>query len=141
MSDNQDLTNSMWNHCRLSGLELDCKIAELEGLPYFQKHFTCWLEATENTPTRFFGPSEYWNDIGPIIHRDQIFLRPPHDMHVVGGPNAGWNHFHVWTATVSARIRTYTNQNGVNNCVGRGCGETPMLAAARAYVVSKIGDQ
>ncbi|MBR8344679.1 phage protein NinX family protein [Burkholderia ambifaria] len=87
-----------------------------------------------------------WFIAGPIIHRDQIFLDAPHEIHIHTGPCAGWSEESKWSATVSARTRTWsTGPNDIANMVGgrvgRGRGETPMIAAMRAKVASHFGDE
>ncbi|WP_233343661.1 phage protein NinX family protein [Burkholderia cepacia] len=87
-----------------------------------------------------------WFVAGPIIERDHIFLDAPHDRHIHGGPNAGWHNEPQWSATVSARTRTWSTgkddiANLVGGRVGRGRGENPMVAAMRAKVASHFGDE
>lgn len=85
--------------------------------------------------------SSDWSFGGPIIEADQIFLDPPHDVHRHGGTQPGWSHVMEWSATVSARTRTYPNPNFLDKpnwpgCVGRGAGPTALIAAMRAVVAS-----
>ncbi|WP_175837077.1 phage protein NinX family protein [Burkholderia anthina] len=87
-----------------------------------------------------------WFTAGPIIERDQIFLDAPHDRHIHGGPNAGWHNEPQWSATVSARTRTWSTgpddiANRIGGRVGRGRGATPQIAAMRAKVASHFGDE
>jgi hypothetical protein len=93
-----------------------------------------------------FRPSTKWSDGGPIIERDQIFLQPPSEVHYNGGPNHGWHRYDHWRATVSARTRTLPPQGELGTMigkggVGRGAGETPLIAAMRAKVASHYGDE
>lgn len=93
-----------------------------------------------------FLPSSVWAIGGPIIERDQIFLQPPSEVHYNGGPNHGWRRYDHWRATVSARTRTLPPKNETQDAisirgVGRGAGETPLLAAMRAKVASHYGDE
>jgi hypothetical protein len=106
----------------------------------------CETRFGEQWDWSYFAPSRAWMDGGPIIERDQIFLQPPRDVHYNGGPNAGWKRYDQWTATVSARTRTYRNPNKdaadlFPGCVGRGAGETPLIAAMRAKVASHYGEE
>lgn len=99
----------------------------------------------------FFSPSTSWATGGPIIERDQIFLEPPHDVHRLnygpdGKPKGCWQSFETWHATVSARTRTWAAgpddpAHMVGGRVGRGEGETPLIAAMRAKVASHYGDE
>ena len=95
---------------------------------------------------RSYKPSEHWSDGGPIIERDQIFLTPPSHEHSSGGPNAGWKNYAHWRATVSAATRTLPPANETQAAlnvrpVGRGTGETALIAAMRAKVASHYGDE
>ncbi|MFM0432336.1 DUF2591 family protein [Paraburkholderia aspalathi] len=90
--------------------------------------------------------SSEWAYGGPIVERDQIFLQPPSEVHYNGGPNAGWRRYDHWRATVSARTRTLPPKNEFQESfnvrgVGRGAGETALLAAMRAKVASHYGDE
>ncbi|MDE2470453.1 MAG: DUF2591 family protein [Bradyrhizobium sp.] len=90
--------------------------------------------------------SSSWCAGGPTIESDQIFLQPPSDVHYNGGPNHGWQRYDYWRATVSARTRTLPPGNAVQEAlnvrgVGRGAGETPLIAAMRAKVASHYGEE
>ncbi|GMG89653.1 hypothetical protein Cmtc_08730 [Cupriavidus sp. TKC] len=92
-----------------------------------------------------FAPSVAWHEGGPIIERDQIFLNPPTTVHYQGGPNAGWKVYDHWRATVSAATRTLPPKNEFQEqmkirSVGRGAGETALIAAMRAKVASHFGE-
>lgn len=119
-------TKSKIERCNLSGNELDAKVSELEGtdvLPY----------------------STDWAIGGPIIERDLIYLDPPSLVHYNPG---GYVDHKLWSATVSSKTRERVNQNMSQddalvklcphtlNTVGRGEGETALIAAMRAYVDS-----
>lgn len=93
-----------------------------------------------------FHVSNYWGAAGPIIERDQIFLSPPRDVHMLnlkadGTPRGIWQSYENWQATVSARTRTIPNPNAPHRprIVGRGEGPTPLIAAMRAKVASHYG--
>ena len=62
-----------------------------------------------------FEPSEHWGDGGPIIEREKISLN-----HEDGG----------WIATRCE-----------SPCVSEEYGKTPLIAAMRCYVASKLGDE
>ncbi|WP_447639530.1 hypothetical protein [Pandoraea norimbergensis] len=109
----------MWNKCALEGEELDRRVGELLNsgdLPY----------------------STSWAIGGPLIESNEVFLEAPSRVHINGGPNNGWHDLPFWRATVSSRVRTYPNPNSAlyPGCVGRGMGETPLIAAMRAIVMS-----
>lgn len=134
----------------LHGALLDAWVARAEGNTVAThtydggRHYTLYF-ASGDTPS----VPEYstdWSAGGPIIERDQIYVQPPCDVHYNGGPNAGWKRYDEWTATVSARTRTLPPQNELSKMighggVGRGAGETPLIAAMRAKVASHYGDE
>ncbi|WP_186200644.1 DUF2591 domain-containing protein [Burkholderia gladioli] len=71
-----------------------------------------------------FAPSTDWSDGGPIIERARIDLKAP--------PNMDAPDEHVdWAASVPDPNVAYTREY---------FGETPLIAAMRAYVASKFGD-
>lgn len=118
--------------CELIGGLLDYWVARSEGMDHATASFV--------VPAHAY--STDWEFGGPIIERDQIFLDPPHDTHV---HRQGWIREPLWTATVSARTRTWSTDpddaaNMVGGRVGRGAGETPLVAAMRAKVASHYGD-
>lgn len=133
----------------LSGALLDYWVAKAEGLPLCEE-WNCAMSGifvgTGVGDLRLYRPSEYWLDGGPIIERDQIFLTPPSEEHSNGGPNHGWRRYDHWRATVSARTRTLPPKNETQvelniRLVGRGAGETALIAAMRAKVASHFGDE
>jgi hypothetical protein len=107
----------MWTKVMLEGAELDAAVARVLDLP----------------PVAY---STDWAAGGLLIEQNEVFLDPPHDMHVHGGPNAGWNRYTVWTATVSSRVRTYPVTGQKQGHVGRGAGPTALIASMRAIVAS-----
>lgn len=120
----------------LIGPLLDYWVARCEGMTHDAAAFV--------VPAHAY--SSDWNYGGPIIETDQIFLNPPSEVHYNGGPNHGWRRYDHWRATVSARTRTLPPKNdfqqsfGVRG-VGRGAGETALLAAMRAKVASHYGEE
>lgn len=138
----------------LSGALLDYWVARAEGATGVrvlsdEKGEFAVAEFTLDSSAKVTGayyPSTNWLDGGPIIERDQIFLQPPSEVHYNGGPNHGWRRYNHWRATVSARTRTLSPKNEVQEAmnvrgVGRGAGDTPLLAAMRAKVASHYGDE
>ncbi|NSX15012.1 hypothetical protein HTY52_13090 [Cupriavidus taiwanensis] len=116
------MTIELWNKCALEGRALDERVASLLGI--WEMPF-----------------STDWTCGRPLVERNQVFLQPPTTVHVNGGPNAGWHQYPFWRATVSADVRTYPNPNAIpglrtGGCVGRGMGDTPLVAAMRAIVMS-----
>lgn len=113
----------MWTNCMLEDADLDAEVtkwAREVGLVDFGVSLR---------------PTQRPEHAMQLIESQQIFLSPPHDVHRSGGPNAGWEDYPHWQATVSARTRTFKKPNG-SDCVGRGIGPTAAIAAARAFVAS-----
>lgn len=70
--------------------------------------------------------SEYWSDGGPIIEKEGIAIRPHTSTNgVVESWRAGWQ----WPCDTKEQAR--------NDYLGR----TPLVAAMRAFVASKFGDE
>lgn len=67
----------------------------------------------DDTSPSLFAPSSNWAQGGPIIERERIEL--------LAGPDAGWN--------------------AVAPVFVDGIGPTPLIAAMRAFVKSKLGDR
>lgn len=112
---------SVYERCMLSGEALDKEISSI-------------VESQTVCPF-----STDWNFGGPLIERDHVYLVPPHDAHLnFGNGRVEWVKQNLWTATVSARTRTRLNPNDpeLPETVGRGCGETPLIAAMRAIADS-----
>jgi len=117
----------------LSGIALDWAVAKAEGL----------LE-----PKEFFGkmvPSvvldmEYWTDGTPMVRLNpcpDVYYRAEYDPSTSwqhGGPIIEcefiglqrWNEEHEWAADIGGGFEQY--------------GPTPLIAAMRVYVASKLGD-
>lgn len=131
----------------LSGALLDYWVAVAQGNQEVRiRADACEMRIHPDFEFMPYSPSTAWAHGGPIIERDQIFLDPPHDVHYNGGPNAGWKRYDQWSATVSARTRTLPPNEtlkalGMPGGVGRGAGETPLIAAMRAKVASHYGDE
>lgn len=75
----------------------------------------------------FFEPSSLWDHGGPIIERERIVVTP-------SGP-IGWGAFRPTGIEVSATFVLYSGLGVVS------AGPTPLIAAMRAYVASKFGDE
>lgn len=94
-----------------------------------------------------YRPDEDWEIGGPLIASNQVYLEPPHDVHraflneKTGRVSGIWQTYESWHATVSARVRTLPPKHeGFPGLVGRGEGETPLIAACRAIVTSHRGE-
>jgi hypothetical protein len=70
----------------------------------------------------FAGFSQYWDIGGPIIERERIWLAYESD-NGEGGSD--------WVATIGADFASHLHETG----------PTPLIAAMRAYVASKFGEE
>lgn len=138
--------NSLWERCMLEGADLDSAVATILGVKH---QIVKTIGGTELVPvcTEFlkdpydvrigpYQPSTNWVIAGPLIEKEQIYLVPPHSMHVCGGPTPGWHTIRVWRATVSNRIEERGTLNE-RKIFGRGSGPTSLIAAMRAIVDSR----
>jgi hypothetical protein len=90
----------------LKGAALDWAVAKCEGLKL------------GGLP---YNPSSNWKYGGPIIEREQIFVKP--------------------TAKLAKGWRTYQRDPAGNGICNSQYGPTPLIAAMRCYVASKLGDE
>jgi hypothetical protein len=93
-------------------------------------------------PSRFillgvlFAPSTSWQDGGPIIERERILLSPlPEDWRAVHTPSG--NHPPNDTA-IELEGGEYLQESSPRVAVH---GATPLIAAMRAFVASKLGEE
>lgn len=77
-----------------------------------------------------FEPSENWGDGGPIIEREGVELVRGNDLYFPKGNENGEFYEPLWIAT---RIE--------GPAVSEAWGTTPLIAAMRCYVASKLGDE
>lgn len=106
----------------LTGPALDWAVAKAQGNKYGSVTFDPYTKRVYETLGLMqvgydFRPSSDWKTGGPIIERESINLNKEHDgIHaVIMEP-----HGHDWTEIV---------------------GSTPLIAAMRCYVASKLGDE
>lgn len=115
----------------LSGALLDAAVAKAEGyasadavpLELRGEH---WDEAMDTGGYFDWRPSELWHQAGPIIDRERIDLESPDGFH--GGH---------WGAIAWGSAEQAPGQHGGFT----GTGRTAMIAAMRAYVASKFGEE
>jgi hypothetical protein len=82
--------------------------------PYNNKwEFSCSLLAD-------YSPSYYWDQAGPIIERERIFIKP-------------CTSSNLWRSYIMSK----TGEGVSHSCIG----ERPLIAAMRCYVHSKLGDE
>jgi hypothetical protein len=95
----------------LQGPALDWAVSEIEG------NGGVWYESDKEVV--LFIPSTSWEHGGPIIERERIGVEP-------------WGTDKTWLA------QTY---NEAGRILQRQYGPTPLIAAMRCYVASKLGDE
>ena len=100
----------------LTLLALDWAVAECEGMEgEFKNYSGAFIESTYN-------PSGDWMQGGPIIEREEISISREFASSRV-----------EWAAWTPAPIR--------DDAEAFGYGPTPLIAAMRCYVASKLGDE
>lgn len=104
----------------LTGAALDWAVAKCEGWEYDDPE-------TPSRDDRNYKPSINWKQGGPIIEREHFAI----DYYPDGGhPDGG-----EWLVTSPA----YETDAGIP--LHQGFGPTPLIAAMRCYVASKLGDE
>ena len=103
----------------LTGAALDWAVAEADGLKTETWHTNAITVLYPGAP-RFvpFMPSRDWRVGGPIIERERINT-------TANLPSTGW----------------YATNPSKGQCVPFGLSPTPLVAAMRCYVASKLGDE
>jgi len=128
----------------LSGALLDAAVAKAEGLQTVPAAVSfCYILMPFGT-TKKYSPSRNWSDGGPIIERERIVCWPvtryeeppnPKDWDI---ERKGWAALHP----ESKGLGYYMPEGGILDVGDRDgiFGPTPLIAAMRAYVASKLGD-
>jgi hypothetical protein len=109
----------------LEGALLDAAVAMAEGeRPQLYGVRECLLEPKEEFGAlRHYRVSSDWQTAGPIIERERISIRVYPD------------------GEVSADVAAEFAGGEIIGSLARGDGPTPLLAAMRAYVASKFGEE
>lgn len=104
---------------------LDWAVAKCEfPRPNYSEQDWLAYTATEPVPGRFrWSPSTSWSQGGPIIEREGIRIER-------------WRNTDAWVAQMSEAVE-YAGFKGYH----RHSGPTPLIAAMRCYVASKLGDE
>ena len=98
----------------LTGAALDWAVAKCEGFP--ARDYCPHDKYYRDSENKWFCPSEDWEQAGPIIERERISV---------------WARGNEWAAE-----SFIPNQQGHEQI-----GPTPLVAAMRCYVASKLGDE
>ena len=109
----------------LKGLALKWAVAKCEGKQIYLSHTKrCWLTLDYTNPNPRTGtvwsPSSNWAQGGPIIEREKIGFWA-YTLDEEGNENPGW-----YAETFEGYVAN---------------GKTPLIAAMRCYVASKLGDE
>ena len=100
----------------LTGAALDWVVAKCEGYKISKMHAFDGERACMGVIGQSYSPSTKWAQGGPIIEREWI------DLHCVNDS--------LWEAECPA-----------TGGLAMQCGPTPLIAAMRCYVYSKLGDE
>jgi len=109
----------------LEGAQLDAAVALAEGktvLTDFEPG--CWVATGFPEGFAPFSPSSNWSEAGPIIDRELIAILTP------------WRTGAHWEAMVRP-VLTHDGYESDHEAEG----PTPLIAAMRAFVASKFGEQ
>lgn len=109
---------------QLSGAALDWAVAKCEGFDAlrYETSRVRTLHRRDDAQPRAYAPSTDWTQGGPIIEREKLELRP------------GLYHSELWACWGQT-------QHGERNSQQGKIGPTPLIAAMRCYVASKLGDE
>ncbi len=112
----------------LQDAELDYWVAKAEGLPVVRLEcgdgFECYPDEAPLSAGYYYKFSRSWAEAGPIIEREKIATFP------------------VWYAPASDFAWGATEPGyAVNYSAPMAVGPTPLIAAMRAYVASKFGEE
>ena len=98
--------------------QIDWLVAKCEGLEiYFDDGVVCLKGQPFDSNGHYWLPTQKWAQGGQIIKREHISLIAPHD------------DIDVWEAYHPTRVHDESY------------GPTPLIAAMRCYVASKLGDE
>jgi Protein of unknown function (DUF2591) len=105
----------------LTGKALDWAVAKAQGFSYekYQQYRDAWLTAIYR-PSHW-KPSEDWSQCGPIIERERLEVTP-------------------WGVDGEWRAQDFYEPSPGVPCAEQ-YGPTPLIAAMRCYVTSKLGDE
>ena len=111
----------------LQGAALDWAVAQAMGMKIYRSKSGRWMTANygDFNPRHgapWFEPTTSWAQGGPIIEREKIGLFKGNPLYFPEGNENGDYYEDLWIA-------------------GKYHGQTPLIAAMRCYVASKLGDE
>lgn len=116
----------------LTGAALDWAVAKCEGVALLDPHNNewelCWTLLADNSGD-YYAPSTDWAQGGPIIERERFDRMT---LNMSGGYTAS-----IKTVTLGP---AGDEDEAIIKWV-HGVGDTPLVAAMRCYVASKLGDE
>ena len=104
----------------LNGLALDWAVAKCESVN--AEAFRLYYRDAEGDGNLEFHYSTNWAQGGPIIERENIEMKKGNPLYFPKGNEKGEHYENLWIA-------------------GKMNGPTPLIAAMRCYVASKLGDE
>lgn len=127
----------------LEGALLDAAVAKAEGFRVVEQHgerrvvddagalvgYLRWPHNPDCLPLAVYAPSVDWEQGGPIVERERITVFA-WDAH--GRYPSGW-----WLASTFEQGAYFNPEVSEPD----GIGPTPLIAAMRAYVASKLGEE
>lgn len=128
----------------LEGARLDAAVAHTLGWKVWEEYglhdgYPVWLTGDKESPTySLFKPSFAWRDAGPIIERERIAIY--HEQHAMGRETSWVAGFHL--KVCDGHVYSEDTSDGASIELDHAAsGPTPLIAAMRAYVASKFGEE
>jgi hypothetical protein len=113
----------------LTGAALDWAVAKCEGGHIGVADNGVFFDAHNGDGFTSFVPSSDWSQGGPIVEREEISIEP---QYTAGG-------LECWVA-YGHNLRYDDHGNYIQGSDNRQYAPTPLIAAMRCYVASKLGD-
>lgn len=117
----------------LTGADLDYWVAKAEDSPCLTYHGGAPIPFQEWVDGQGYRPSSNWAHGGPIIERERIEIDYAHDTAMEGGEG--------YCAFILDIERPVEGYRDVYQAKVKRFGKTHLIAAMRAYVASKYGDE
>lgn len=122
----------------LIGPALDWAVAKCEGVEVQYCPSYCYTDIDEDGLRNAYEPSTSWKDGGPIIEREGVGVYRECKANISAGFVWSYVAGVIWEAIIGVYYvgAHEGSQQGV-----RIVGPTPLIAAMRCYVASKLGDE